>query len=168
VHDGRVWLVDPVDGDGVEARVRALGEPAGVIQLVDRHDRDGAPLAARLGVPLHFVPAAPIPGAPFQPLAVLDLPVWRERALWWPERSTLVVGDALGTAGYYRAPGERLAVHPLLRIPRPPRALAAHPAEHVLVGHGPGVHEDAAGAVRDAVAGARRRFPAWLRARAGR
>ncbi|MGH3034208.1 MAG: hypothetical protein ACRDON_06570, partial [Gaiellaceae bacterium] len=29
--DGRVWLVDPVDGEGVEERVRGLGEPAGVI-----------------------------------------------------------------------------------------------------------------------------------------
>ena len=34
--EGRAWLVDPPAGD-VEARLRALDEPAGVIQLLDRH-----------------------------------------------------------------------------------------------------------------------------------
>ena len=34
VDEGRVWLIDPVDADGVEERVRAAGEPAGVIQLL--------------------------------------------------------------------------------------------------------------------------------------
>jgi hypothetical protein len=34
--------------------------------------------------------------------------------------------------------------------------------EHVLVGHGAGVHDDAANAVREAVTKARRRIPAWL------
>jgi hypothetical protein len=45
VHAGRVWLVDPVDVDGAEERVRAAGEPAGVLQLLDRHNRDCAELA---------------------------------------------------------------------------------------------------------------------------
>jgi hypothetical protein len=31
IADGRVWVIDPVDGEGVEDRVRAAGEPAGVI-----------------------------------------------------------------------------------------------------------------------------------------
>ena len=64
--DGRVWLTDPIDADGVEERIRSLGEPAGVIQLLDRHKRDGAALAARLGVPLHVVPSS-LPGTPFLP-----------------------------------------------------------------------------------------------------
>ena len=44
VVDGKVWLIDAVAGDGVEERVRALGEPAGVVQLLDRHRRDCAAL----------------------------------------------------------------------------------------------------------------------------
>ena len=58
---GRVWLIDPIDADGLEDRIRTLGEPAGVIQLIDRHNRDGTALAARLGVPLHVVPLS-LPG----------------------------------------------------------------------------------------------------------
>src|SRR3712207_7595232 len=41
--------IDPVDvGDGVE-RAASLGTVAGVIQLLDRHERDGATLASRFG-----------------------------------------------------------------------------------------------------------------------
>ena len=61
--DGRVWLVDPVDGPEVDAHVRALGEPAGVVQLIDRHDRDCAVLAERYGVPHHRVPLDGLPGS---------------------------------------------------------------------------------------------------------
>ena len=72
--DDRVWLIDPIEGDGVEERLRAAGEPAGVIQLIDRHNRDGAALASRLGVPLHLVPAS-LPETPFQFLPVLPGPL---------------------------------------------------------------------------------------------
>lgn len=167
--DGRVWLLDPVDGEGVEERVRALGEPAGVLQLVDRHARDCATLAARLRVPHHRVPFAGVPGAPFEPIAVLDVPGWREVALWWPDERVLVCTEALGTGNYFRAPDERLAVHPFLRLyqPRALRDMARCLAPgHVLVGHGEGVHgEEAAPALRLAVTRARRETPRWLRQR---
>jgi hypothetical protein len=155
---GRVWLVDPVEAD-VEDRVRALGEPAGVIQLLDRHTRDCGAWARRLAVPLHVVPEA---GLPFELLPVVRRRWWREVALWWPQLRMLVCADALGTVPYFRAGDERLAVHPLLRL-RPPRALARLEPQHVLCGHGAGVHDDAAGALREALATARRRLPrAWL------
>jgi hypothetical protein len=161
--DGRVWLVDPLDGEGVEERVRALGEPAGVIQLLDRHARDCRTLAARLGIPHHEVPRAPVPGAPFELRVVRNGRAWREVALWWPERRVLVCADALGTARYFRVRGERLAVHPLLR-PLPPRAaFEGLTPEHVLCGHGEGVHGDAAEpALREALATARQRIPSYL------
>jgi hypothetical protein len=159
---GRVWLVDPVDAPGVEERLRGLGEPAGVLQLLDRHKRDAVALAGRLGVPHHLVPFGPVAGAPFEFLPVVDRRVWRETALWWPERRLLVCADALGTVAYFRAPGEELGVHPLLRL-RPPRWLGELEPEHVLVGHGAGVHGPAAAeAVSDAVAHARRRLPGAL------
>jgi hypothetical protein len=159
---GGVWLVDVVDGEGVEERVRGLGEPAGVIQLLDRHGRDCAALAERLGVPLHETPFAGVRGSPFDVLPIVRRRYWREAALWWAERRVLVVAEALGTARYFLAPGERLAVHPALRL-FPPRALAGLDPEHVLCGHGAGVHgPDAASALRDAFGTSRRRIPRWL------
>lgn len=164
VAGGGVWLVDAVDGPGVEERVRTAGEPRGVVQLLNRHGRDGAELARRLGVPLYEVPTR-LPGTPFELLPLVDRRGWREIALWWPERRTLVVADALGTLGYFLAPGERLGVHPLLRF-FPPRTLDRLDPEHLLFGHGEGVHgPPAATGLHEALRTARRRLPAtWARA----
>jgi hypothetical protein len=159
---GRVWVVDPVAGDEVEQRIRVLGEPAGVLQLVDRHERDCEALAALLDIPLYRLPFEGVPGAPFVPLRLLDRRGWREVALWWPSRRALVCAEAVGTAPHYLGPGERLAVHPLLR-PRPPRWLRGLAPEHVLCGHGEGIHgREAASALDEALSTARRRAPRWL------
>lgn len=160
--DGRVWILDPVDGEGVEERVRTLGEPAAVIQLLDRHSRDSTALARRLGVPHRETPFAGVPASPFEVLPVVRRRGWREVALWWPARRVLACADALGTARYFRAPGERLAVHPLLRL-TPPRRLGAAAPRHLLVGHGEGIHgEDAVAALRKALSSSRRRAPRWV------
>jgi len=156
VAEGRVWLVDPLDGEGVEERVRAAGEPAGVIQLLDRHNRDCRELAGRLGVPHHEVPVELIPDAPFEFLVVRKGWRWKEVALWWPERRLLVCADALGTIGYFVAPGERLGVHPVLRAVPPRKRLGHVRPETVLCGHGEGVLADAAPAFDQALRGARR------------
>jgi hypothetical protein len=160
--DGRAWLVDPIDGEGVEGRLRALGEPAGVVQTLDRHERDAAALAELLGVPRYVVPFEGVPESPFEVVAVARRRFWSEVALWWPGRRVLICGDALGTAFYFRAGDERLAVHPLLRL-TPPRSLGRFAPEHVLVGHGEGIHgPEAAAALREALATARRRLPRQL------
>ena len=162
VDDRRVWLIDPVDDPALEARIYASGRVVGVIQLLERHGRDGAALAARWGVPLHIASRDGVPRAPFQVLRAVNLPKWREATLWWPERKTLVVADALGTAAYFLGPGEHLAVHPLLRV-LPPRSLGDLTPEHVLCGHGEGVHgAEAAPALREALRSARRGIPRWL------
>jgi hypothetical protein len=158
---GRVWVIDPVDDDEAIRRVRALGEPAGVVQLLDRHNRDCALVARRLGVPHLAVPETAPAGAGFEVIPLLRRRRWHEVALWFPATRTLVCADALGTAPYYRARSERIAVSPLLRL-TPPRALLAFEPEHVLVGHGAGVHDGAAGAVREALTKSRRRTPSWL------
>jgi hypothetical protein len=134
--EGRVWLVDAVFWPEALDRARELGEPAGVIQLLDRHNRDCAEVAARRGVPHLRVPDDV--GAPLEIVRVLNMPFWRERALWWPERRVLVVADALGTVGYFTWGRKRIGVHPLLRL-RPPRKLARLGARVVLVGHGGGI-----------------------------
>jgi hypothetical protein len=159
--DGRVWLVDPVEPcDTVSQAIAALGDVAGVIQLLDRHSRDSAELAERFGVQ-HVVAYAGQNGTPFELVPVVRRRRWREVALWWPGRRVLVCADALGTIGYFLSPGDRLGVHPLLRLV-PPRRLAPLDPEHVLVGHGEGVHNDAAAALHEALATARRRAPGVL------
>jgi hypothetical protein len=163
VAGGRVWVIDPVDGEEVEERIRVAGEPAGVIQLLDRHNRDCVELAARLGVPLHKVPRQ-LAEAPFELIGLRTPPFWDEVALWWAEPRVLVCGDAFETAPYVRVAGERIAVHPLLRLFPPKGRLGRLEPRHVLCGHGEGVHGDeAAPALREALATARRRMPrAWL------
>ena len=157
---GRVWVIDPVADETALGRARELGDPAGVVQLLDRHGRDCRAVAEQLGVPHYELPEQPPAGAPFEVLTLLRRRWWHEVALWYPEQRTLVCADAVGTAQYYRAPGERLSVSPLLRLTPPRRLLAVEP-DHVLVGHGEGIHQDAAAALREAVTLARRRTPSW-------
>ena len=95
-HEGGVWLVDPVDGDGLHERIAALGEVRGVLQLLDRHPRDGAALAARYGVPRIETPFDGLPGHPVRDhRAHATAALARGGALvaragassWWPRRS---------------------------------------------------------------------------------
>ena len=173
VEDGRVWVIDPVDGDGLEERIRAAGSPAGVLQLLDRHNRDCAAFAARLGVRHHIVPQGSL--GPFACIAVRNSRSWNEVALWWPDRRVLVCADVLGTAPYYRAGNERLAVHPVLRVRPPSRQLGALQPDVILCGHGEGVLEHADTALREALSTSRRRIPgqvanalrAWRASRPG-
>lgn len=136
VDDGRVWLIDFVDVGDAVARAQALGEVAGVVQLLDRHNRDNAEIAARLGVEHHRLPTA-LPG--FEVVTVLDLPGWREKALWWPAQDALVVAETLGSGRYFAVGPGALGVHPFLRM-LPPGALRRFAPAHVLPGHGAPVH----------------------------
>jgi hypothetical protein len=156
--DGRVWLIDPVDDAELEERTRALGEPAGVLQLLDRHNRGCEAWASRLRVP-HL--RAWADDVPFTVLRVCNSRWWKEVALWDIASRSLVVAEALGTAGYYCAPGDRIGVHPLVR-PFPPRSLRGLQPARILFGHGAGVHDDAAIALAEALHTARRRLPAAL------
>jgi hypothetical protein len=158
--EGRVWLVDSVDWHDAVARAQALGEPAGVIQLLDRHQRDCAALATHLGVP-HLVTPDELPGTPFEVVSIKRWKRWQERALWWPEARTLVVADALGTNAFYTGGKGAVGVHLLLRL-TPPRALARYDAERLLVGHGEPVADGTAAAIREALRRSRRDFPRVL------
>jgi hypothetical protein len=161
ISGGCVWLVDPVDWPDAVDRATAAGAPVAVLQLLDRHNRDCREIARRLSVPHLVVPSA-VPDSPFQPLAIKRSRYWREVALWWPETSTLVVAEAIGTNRFF-APGGPAGVHPLLRL-RPPREpLAPLSPEHLLVGHGEGVHgKEAADALHHALDDARSGFPRAL------
>ncbi len=159
--DGKVWLVDPVEWPDATARALTLGEPTGVIQLLDRHNRDCSALAARLGVP-HLVAPDAMPQSPFECIPVKRSKRWRETALWWPETRTLVVAEALGTNRFYTAGKAPIAVHLLLRL-TPPRALGSFEPDRILVGHGEALHgPETAEAVVDALRTSRRSLPSVL------
>ena len=153
---GRVWLVDPLANDKALAAAEALGEIAGVLQLLDRHPRDCKSLASRYGVPHLRLPER-LDNTPFEVAPVVSVRRWREVALWWEAESLLVVAEALGTASYFTA-GRRLGVHPFLRM-KPPRSLGRFVPARLLVGHGDPLHEDAAAAISEALARSRRDAP---------
>lgn len=171
--DGEVWLVDPVDGEGLDDHLAGVGTVAGVVVLLDRHKRDADTIASRHGVAVH-VPEwmdgvagdidAPVErfgttlaGYTVYPIARSRF--WQEAALYDEDSGTLVVPEAIGTAPYFLTGDERVGVHPMMRV-RPPRRLGQFDPERILVGHGQPVLEDAATALDHALDGARRRAPA--------
>jgi hypothetical protein len=152
--DGRVWLIDPVRDPVAVERATALGEPQAVVQLLDRHNRDCAALAAELEVP-HIVTPAALNGTPFEVVPVRRWRRWNEVALWWPDERTLVVAEAIGTNPYF-AGRAAAGVHLLMRLSPPRDALGRFEPEHLLVGHGAGLHGPPADeALREALATSR-------------
>jgi hypothetical protein len=157
--DGRVWLIDPARDEEALAAAAALGPPAGVLQLLDRHNRDCADLAERLGVPHLNVPdEAP----PFEAIPVVRIPGWKETALWWPARKALIVAEVVGSNDYYTGGVGLVGMHPVLR-PLPPGGVRGYEPEHLLMGHGAGVHgPDTAAELERAHARARHDLPRVL------
>jgi hypothetical protein len=174
VDDGDVWVVDPVDAEGLDDRLEDLGRVRGVVVLYNYHRRDASAIATRHDVPV-LLPAgmtaladdhvaAPVrrvegrlgdSGYFLRP--VTRNRVWQEWALF--DGETLVVAESLGTADYFLAPGERLGVS-LARRPVPPgEAFGDVDPARVLCGHGEGVAADAAGELRRALEEARRTAP---------
>ena len=174
VVDGTVWLVDPVDRPGLDAFLADLGEVAGVALLLDRHRRDAAAIATRHDVAVHlpafFEGVAAELDAPIERFRrqlgstgygshkLVDNRFWQEAALYGEDTGVLLVPESVGTIPFFCAGDERLGVHPARRL-TPPRKLARLEPDHVLVGHGTGIHDDAPAALHDAIRGARRRAP---------
>ncbi|SFR47964.1 hypothetical protein SAMN04487947_1928 [Halogeometricum rufum] len=179
--DGGVWLFDPVDSEGLDDLVAEYGEVSGVVVGLDRHERDAAKLARRHDVSVYVADwmtdvaddiDAPVErfgrrlaDSGFDAFTVLDksVPPWQEVGFYQESSGTLVVPEAVGTASYFCAPGERLGVHPMLRPFPPRRVLRRFEPDRVLVGHGAGVTDDAATALHDALANARSNLPGAYR-----
>jgi len=161
VRDGEsVWLIDPFEDPAALEAAAALGQPVGVIQLLDRHARDGEAIANRLAVPLMRLPKS-LPDTPFEVVSVVDRPLWHEIALWWPAQHTLIVAEAVGTGPLFRL-GRRAGVHPLLRAVPPRSSLGRYSPERLLVGHGPALDADAATALSEALSSSRSDIPKLL------
>ena len=172
--DEGLWLVDPVDADDLDALLAEFGDVAGVAVCLDRHKRDAAQIARRHDVSVH-IPRwmsgvgskldAPIERVGDQlgetdyelfELRNSSVPPWQEAGLYNPENGTLVVPESVGTASYFTVDGERLGVHPMLRIVPPRKTLGRFSPERLLVGHGEGVLDDTADALTTALAGSKR------------
>lgn len=145
---GRVWLIDPFEDESALAAAAELGAPAGVFQLLDRHNRDCHRVASEFGVALSRLPVDAA-GSPFTPIQVLNVPGWHEVALWWAAQRTLIVAEALGSGPLFGL-GRALGVHPLLRLHPPRRALGAHEPELLLLGHGPPLQSGVPQAMQEA------------------
>lgn len=159
---GRVWLVDPVDWPPAVERALELGTPVAVLQLLDRHGRDCAALAERLGVP-HVVTPAMLPETPFAVVDVVRRSRWQEVALWWETTRTLIVAEAVGTNRFFTGGRGSAGVHLLLRLTPPRAALGSFAPEHLLVGHGDGLHGPvAAAALAEALRTSRTGLPRVL------
>jgi hypothetical protein len=154
----RVWLIDPFADERALSAAAELGRPAGVIQLLDRHNRDGSDIAQRLEVTRWRVPGS-LPDSPFTIISVARRRWWQEVALWWEKQEALIVAEAVGTAPVF-ALGRPLGVHPMLRL-TPPRVLASpgRRPERLLVGHGAPLESGAAAALDEALANARGDLP---------
>jgi len=155
------WLIDPIDDPAALTAVSELGRPAGVIQLLDRRNRDCAEIAQRLGVPHHKVPTALPPESGFQAVSVVARPWWKEVALWWPDEQTLIVAEAVGTIPLF-ALGRPAGLHPMLRMTPPRAALGGFAPQRLLVGHGPALESGGAEALAGALSAARADVPKLL------
>ena len=155
--DAGVWLVDPVDVDGLDEHLRGLGDVVGVAILQDRHTRDATAVARRhdvsVSVPEEMsltrekldvdaeATGSVLSGSEY---AVHKLRLdddWEEAVLWNAERKTLLVPETLGTLPSFRDDGDALGIHPA--VEESPQELAEWDPDHILVGHGASIHETA-------------------------
>jgi hypothetical protein len=174
VHEGDVWLVDPIAIPEFESLLEPLGTVAGVVIGLDRHKRDAAMVANKYDVAVH-IPAwmdgveqaldatvvterGTLADTGFELITLTNNAIWQEAALWNETTGTLVVPEAVGTVPFFRARGEELGVHPMLRL-FPPTALRGLAPERILVGHGAGVHSNAAALLETALSGSRTGAP---------
>jgi hypothetical protein len=172
-EDG-VWLIDPIDVPGLNDLIAEFGEVAGVVILLDRHERDSAELADRHGVSV-WIPsfvsgvaddiAVPVErfgselgDSGFTVHKLIDNSFWQEGALYNEETGVLVVPESIGNTEYFHTGERQLGVHPMLRL-FPPSRLEYFDPSRIRVGHGSGVGRGAPTVLDDALTGSRARTP---------
>jgi hypothetical protein len=165
VVDGGCLVIDPVDAPGLDDALSAIGPVLGVVTLLDRHQRDAAAVAARLGVE-RMLPAVLGGGLHVDGVeerTVIDRRSWHESLLWLPDRRLLVCAETLATADPFLAHArDRLGMHPLARIRVPRRAFAGLDPLVIAVGHGPPLRDGASPALRRTLDTARLSLPRHL------
>ncbi len=163
--DGGCLLFDPVDAEGLDETLAGVGNVLGVCQLLERHGRDGAALAARHGAP-RLTPSELGRSRKYSELELREVyraRRWHETAVWLKDRRLLIVAESVGTLPFFCAHADdRLGIHPLARLKPPRAALAGLEADTIAVGHGAPVIGGAAAELRQALIGARRDIPSAL------
>lgn len=146
IAGGKAWLIDATDEPEAIEQVTQRAEIAGVIQLLDRHPRANAHLAEHYGVRHYRAYRGEFPeDSPFQFEPVLKSRRWKETAIWWPDTGTLVIAEIVGASQYMAlAKGAHAGVHPFVRGLTKIKVGDHLPVEHLLMGHGAPVHENAA------------------------
>ncbi|HET9102604.1 MAG TPA: hypothetical protein VFN55_04570 [Solirubrobacteraceae bacterium] len=158
LRDGdRTWLIDPFHAAEFRDSLSELPPLAGVIQLLDRHNRDCSEIAGSFDIPLHRVPRA-VPDSELEVIPVVERRIWHEVALWAPQTRALVIAESVGTAPLFGL-GRPAGMHPMQRFMPPRRALSGHAPELLLVGHGPALQTGAAAALAGALDHARGDLP---------
>lgn len=149
---GGCLVVDPVDVPGLDEALSAIGPVRGVVTLLDRHQRDAAAVAARLGVERVMPVALGGSGLHVEGIeerTVIDRRWWRESLLWLPGRRLLVCVETLATADAFLARSrDPLGMHPLARIVVPRRVFDGIDPLVIAVGHGPPLRDGASQALR--------------------
>jgi hypothetical protein len=163
--DAGVWIVDPVDVDGLDGWVTELGEVAGVLVIQDRHTRDATAVARRHGVAV-YVPdwmelvlekldrsaesvGSELPGTNYTVHRLIATDDWEEAFLFSENTGTMVVPETLGTLPAFQVNDNELGVHP--EVDEPPQRLTNWDPERILVGHGRSVHSDTNTKLREAI-----------------
>jgi hypothetical protein len=158
LRDGEhTWLIDPFHAAEFRDALGELPPLAGVIQLLDRHNRNCVEIAGSLDLPLHRIPAR-LPDSGLEVVPVISQRFWNEVALWAPATRTLVIAEAVGTAPLF-ALGRPAGVHPMLRVLPPRRALSRFAPDQLLLGHGPALATGGAEALAGALSAARADLP---------
>ncbi len=163
--DAGVWIVDPVDADGLDERLAALGDVAGVLVAHDRHTRDAAVVARRHDVAVYVPEWASltreklattpepvgdtIPGTDWAVHRLIDTEEWEEAVLVDESADTMLVPEALGTLSSFGPEDHGLGVHPALDDP--PGRLTDWTPDRILVGHGESVHSEATAKLQAAI-----------------
>jgi hypothetical protein len=155
--DTGVWVVDPVDAEGLDDHLADLGTVAGVVVIQDRHTRDAAAVANRHDVDVHMPEwmtlgqgkldgdaqlfTDGLPETNYGLHKLFDRDDWEEAILVDEETNTMVVPEAVGTSPGFTPDGQALAVHPVLE--ESPTKLGDWHPERILVGHGKSIYEGA-------------------------
>jgi hypothetical protein len=161
-----VWLVDPVDAEGLDERLADLGEITGVVILQDRHTRDGSKIARRHDVAV-YVPdwmslvhdkleltaetlGSELPETDYTIHQLLNTDEWEEAILVNETTNTLIVPETLGTLPLFEGTDDgALGLHP--ELDEPPQLLSDWNPDRILVGHGKSVHSEADTKLREAL-----------------
>lgn len=180
-EEGGVWVIDPIDAPGVDELLADLGEVVGIAVLSNYHARDAGAIAERHGVSVYLpqwmdrvedridhedVPIKRYTGqlgdSGFR-IQQCSLGLGTQEAVAYrPSDSTIYIADMLGTLPFATVGEERIGVYLTMRLFPPHETFGEYTPERIIVGHGPGILEDADVALTDALDGARRGFPRAL------